>query len=1299
MRSGLNRLRAHAPTTDGRGRHRALRPAAVGTALALLLAGAGIWALPAQAAPGDTSAATGQYLNGSLLGLDAALVASLGGEAAVSNGAADQTNANNLNVGVLGAVTLTAPGGIQLPLDLGSAGVVGQYASALQNGSSVGASGLTSATGDIGTGITPAPGVAPGPLHLNLAQAVSSLGLPTATLNEVAQLDLTVGITAARAAQAAPGAATGSYSIASAGLSFQSPTLAALTTAITNQVATVQTAVDGLSGPGGTLATSLAGLPLAGVLTTSATVGAVNLQSAVAPLLTGTITDPAYPGIAIDLGTGTVTVDLGAITALEGLAPNTNVLSGPVIAEIGNRITGVVGSLLTRVQNTLTTAIDALGVTAGVSVLGAPVVTVNSTVGALLGGDTSGIALAGAGLALPLGTVLSALTGPLNSVGALVTALGPAVIAPVANTLVPALDPVLSQVVTLTANNQSTAGGVFTETALRATVLPATSALVLNVANASVGPDAVPAPPTATGITPAQGPQAGGTTVTITGTGFTGATGVTFGGTPGSTFTVVNDTTITVTTPAHAPGAVNVVVQHPLGDTAPLTYTYLAAPAITAVAPTSGPQTGGTPVTITGSGFTGATAVTFGGTPATGVTVVNDTTITATTPAHAVGPVGVVVTAPGGQSVPGDFTFLPVPAISSIAPASGPDTGGTHVTITGSGFTGATGVTFAGSPDTAFPVVNDTTITATTPAGIPGPANVVVLSPAANSTPGIFTYLAVPAITGITPNSGPQTGGTAVTITGSGFTGSTGVTFGGVPATGVAVVNDTTITATTPAHAPGAVNVVVQNPVADSAPGTFTYLAVPAITGITPNSGPQTGGTAVTITGSGFTGATGVTFDGISGVGFTVVNDTTITVATPAHAPGAVNVVVQHPVADSAPGTFTYLAVPAITGITPNSGPQTGGTSITITGSGFTGATGVTVGGAPATGVTVVNDTTITATTPAGTPGPANVVVQSPVADSGPGTFTYLAVPAIASLTPTYGPQTGGTTVTITGTGFTGATGVTFGGAPGTAFTVVNDTTITVTTPAHAPGAVGVIVQHPNGASSPGTFTFDVVPGAPTISGLAPDHGPARGGTTVTISGSGFTGATSVTIGGQSVPFTVVGDGTITITTPAHAAGAVPIVVTTPVGSTPPAPFTYDAGTTVDGVTPSSGPSGGGTTVTVTGGCFTGATAVLFGTTPATSFTVIDDATLTAVSPAGAGTVDITVVGAAACGTATLPGGFHYVDPAAGGGSTGAASAGSDPNGLADTGTDTGNATLLAGLGLLLILGGALIVLRRTRRA
>lgn len=77
------------------------------------------------------------------------------------------------------------------------------------------------------------------------------------------------------------------------------------------------------------------------------------------------------------------------------------------------------------------------------------------------------------------------------------------------------------------------------------------------------------------------------------------------------------------------------------------------APAVTAVSPASGPTTGGTPVTITGTNLTGATAITFGGTPATGVTctaTATATTCTATAPAGTAGTVDVRVTTPGGTS-------------------------------------------------------------------------------------------------------------------------------------------------------------------------------------------------------------------------------------------------------------------------------------------------------------------------------------------------------------------------------------------------------------------------------------------------------------------------------------------------------------------------------------------------------------------------------------------------------------------------------------------------------------------------
>ena len=78
-------------------------------------------------------------------------------------------------------------------------------------------------------------------------------------------------------------------------------------------------------------------------------------------------------------------------------------------------------------------------------------------------------------------------------------------------------------------------------------------------------------------------------------------------------------------------------------------FTYVAAPTVTGVSPTTGPAAGGTLVTITGTGFTGATAVDFGTTPATNLTVVSDTTITVDSP-PGTGTVDVTVTTPGGTS-------------------------------------------------------------------------------------------------------------------------------------------------------------------------------------------------------------------------------------------------------------------------------------------------------------------------------------------------------------------------------------------------------------------------------------------------------------------------------------------------------------------------------------------------------------------------------------------------------------------------------------------------------------------------
>ena len=165
--------------------------------------------------------------------------------------------------------------------------------------------------------------------------------------------------------------------------------------------------------------------------------------------------------------------------------------------------------------------------------------------------------------------------------------------------------------------------------------------------------------------------------MTITGTGFTGATAVKFGATAASSFTVNSATRITATAPAGTAGTVDITTTTP-GGTSPTGvadhYTYVPAPTISAVSPTSGPLSGGTSVTITGTGFTGATAVKFGATAASSFTVNSATRITATAPAGTAGTVDITTTTPGGTSPTGvadHYTYVPAPTITRGQPHLG----------------------------------------------------------------------------------------------------------------------------------------------------------------------------------------------------------------------------------------------------------------------------------------------------------------------------------------------------------------------------------------------------------------------------------------------------------------------------------------------------------------------------------------------------------------------------------------------------------------------------------------------------
>jgi hypothetical protein len=163
-----------------------------------------------------------------------------------------------------------------------------------------------------------------------------------------------------------------------------------------------------------------------------------------------------------------------------------------------------------------------------------------------------------------------------------------------------------------------------------------------------------------TGVGPADGPEAGGTAVTITGTGFTYATEVDFGGVPAG-FWVNDDGSITAFSPGGT-GTVDVTVITNGGTSttsAADQFAYVPAPAVTGVSPATGPVAGGTLVTITGTDLTGATEVGFGGVAAA-FAVNDDGSITAVAPAGAAGTVDVTVTTDGGTSAAGpadEFTY------------------------------------------------------------------------------------------------------------------------------------------------------------------------------------------------------------------------------------------------------------------------------------------------------------------------------------------------------------------------------------------------------------------------------------------------------------------------------------------------------------------------------------------------------------------------------------------------------------------------------------------------------------------
>jgi hypothetical protein len=481
--------------------------------------------------------------------------------------------------------------------------------------------------------------------------------------------------------------------------------------------------------------------------------------------------------------------------------------------------------------------------------------------------------------------------------------------------------------------------------------------------------------------------------------------------------------------------------------------------------------------------------------------------------------------------------------LTALVPPTGPTQGGTRVRLVGDGLVEGTQVFLGGALMEVTPggagLVGDTP-----PALGSGPVTVKAVHPDGRvvALPDGFTYTDGLRLDAVTPSRVPTTGGVELSLVGEGFTPEMAVSVGGENALRVLFVDEGRARALAPPHPEGVVDVrVTTRRGGVVAQDAVTYVEALSVGAITPATGATAGGELVTIQ------APGVSVDAtvrIQGSQAQVVSvdpvDDTITVRTPPGAAGPADVLIESgPDAALAEGAFHYRAddSPQVLAVQPASGPDEGGVTARVLGYGFDAADArVTFAGADAT-LLESGATYALVRTPAGALGAADVALfdgASELARLDDG-YTYVDTVWIDALSPSEGDVAGGDTVRIQGEGFTGAEEVVFGGVQAT-FTVVSDTEIEATAPAHGAGPVDVTVRagEVTGALADGYVYTEPL----EIWGFSPVRGAIAGGTHVAVRGRGFYGALSARVGGRAgAGLRRVDRNNLTFRTPPGAAG------------------------------------------------------------------------------------------------------------------------------------------------------------------
>ena len=517
--------------------------------------------------------------------------------------------------------------------------------------------------------------------------------------------------------------------------------------------------------------------------------------------------------------------------------------------------------------------------------------------------------------------------------------------------------------------------------------------------------------------------------------------------------------------------------------------------------PPVGSTDGGETVLVSGSGFVDGfavrggsdtsrkTSVTFAGAAATSVNVIDDNRVEVVAPAGVPGSADVAVTNPNGTGAcAGCYRYVTPIAIASVDPATGVARGGTAVTVHGQGFTPDLLFTIGGRELIGFAIVDTQTATGRTPAGAEGAADVLALShDGSGELRSGFVYREDVRVDSVAPGVAGTAGGSKLVVAGAGFTAASLVKIDGALAPS-AWVDDGHLELYAPAHAAGAVDVAVDGATlaqgltyADPGGATVAYA-------LQPSHGRASD--TVHVYGTGLTGQT-VSFGGTAAA-VQPVSDVQLDAVVPACTAGAVAVQVG-------PSMLGFTCDPALQldAIAPAEGPAVGGTQVTLTGAGFDLANLHVFVGALEAAVVSATATAITATTPAGSPGTADVtVLAGGLGFTRAAAFTFTTPLALTQVAPALGAQAGGTRVTLYGRGFGDGLSASIGGSAVAGLQVLSPTEATALSPPGTPGTKTVaIARAAESDQVPAAFTyFD-----PTLEQGGGSGGPLLGTLNITV--------------------------------------------------------------------------------------------------------------------------------------------------------------------------------------------------------